>query len=161
MKRAAPAIERTHRGALTKAKMPAMVSRSCSSCWAIEEIKEMEQRMKIVMPGQIEQYELAQELFKLQNHKNRLARRLDQWKSKAEDDHDKVKALKKDVAEDRDNGCARYMTSRDRVSTSPDPGGRKSTALHPTLEEGIALHLRLVSVTLRIVALRPKKGHFD
>ena len=58
--------------------MPAMVSRSCSSCWAIEEIKEMEQRMKIVMPGQIEQYELAQELFKLQNHKNRLACRLDQ-----------------------------------------------------------------------------------
>ena len=48
-------------------------------------MKEMEQRMKIVKPklqalehikdttGQIEYYELAQELFKLQNYKNRLA----------------------------------------------------------------------------------------
>jgi hypothetical protein len=70
-----------------------------------------------VKPGQIDHYELTPELFKLQNHKNRLALRLDQWKSKAEDDHDKVKALRKVVADERDTGCARYMTSRDRVST--------------------------------------------
>ena len=196
-KRAAPAIEKTHRHELTRAI--AQHEQDLEAIQAIySEMNEMEQRIKNVerklhelekstkkfnkasnpisdTTGQKEHHgptvdlstlekefhELTVELSKLQNHKRKLAHHLDHSKRKAEDDHDKVKALKKDVAEDRDNGCARYMTSRDRVSTSPDPGGRKSTALHPTLEEGIALHLRLVSVTLRIVALRPKKGHFD
>jgi hypothetical protein len=142
LKRGLPAIERTHIGELTKAIAQHEKDRETIED-IYEEIRDVEQRMKIVKPklqsleqqvkdtsGQTERYELAQELFKLQNHKSKLALRIDQWKRKAEDDHEKVKALKKVVAEERDKGCARYTTSRDRVN-SPDPGGRRSTSPQP------------------------------
>jgi hypothetical protein len=140
LRRGVPAIEKTHRGELTKAI--AQHEKDLETIEDIyEEIRDVEQRMKIVKPklqsleqqvkdttGQTEHYELAQELFKLQNQKSKLALRIEQWKRKAEDDHEKVKALRQVVAEERDKGCARYTTSRDRVSSSPDPGGRRSTS---------------------------------
>jgi hypothetical protein len=140
LKRGVPAIERTHRGELTKAIAQHEKDRETIE-EIYEEIRDVEQRMKIVKPklqsleqqgkdatGQTEHYELANELFKLQNHKSKLALRIDQWKRKAEDDNEKVKELRKVVSEERDKGCARYTTSRDRVNSSPDPGGRRSSS---------------------------------
>jgi len=115
------------------------------------EMMEIEQRMKRLKPilqnlehqkdstAQIEFRDLSEQLFNLQTHKKRLALRLDQWKRKTEQDDDKVKALRKLVAEERDNGCARYISGERSTSpqavasgrgtqASPDPGGRRSTS---------------------------------
>jgi len=162
-KRAAPAIEKTHRHELTRAI--AQHEQDLEAIQAIySEMNEMEQRIKNVerklhelekstkkinkasnpisdTTGQKEHHgptvdlstlekefhELTVELSKLQNHKRKLAHHLDHSKRKAEDDHDKVTALRKLVAEERDHGFATFTTLRERVSTSTDPGGRRNT----------------------------------
>jgi hypothetical protein len=154
LKRAAPAVthvvSHTHKPELTKA-----IAEHQQDVATVEkiytEMMEIEQRMKRLKPilqnlehqkdstAQIEFRDLSEQLFNLQTHKKRLALRLDQWKRKTEQDDDKVKALRKLVAEERDNGCARYISGERSTSpqavasgrgtqASPDPGGRRSTS---------------------------------
>ena len=73
-------------------------------------------------------HELTVELSKLQNHKKRLAHHRDHYMRKMEDDHVKVMALRKLVAEERDNGFATFTTLRNHAGTSTDHGGRRSTS---------------------------------
>jgi chromosome segregation ATPase len=73
-------------------------------------------------------HELTVELSKLQNHKKKLAHHRDHYMRKMEDDLDKVKELRKLVAEERDNGFATFVTLRDHAGTSTDPGRMRSTS---------------------------------